>query len=867
MRTFRLLCPLALALVPLFAFGQEAPSIFTFQEFGPGGVPKGWSDNSKGWADVDVTYGADRIGEEEQVARITIGTARKGRAQMIGPALSLEKGRVYTVNFRAKTTPGGTIDLGIREQVAPFHNYAARHLFTGTPDWQTQVVTFTAAESMPADHLVLGFAPQATYWIENIQVSSETAEQAAAQKAAAAPTGDVLPNGDFRVGTYGWSTSAAVDRKTQYPLYTGRNYALDPPDFVVTTAGRAPIGRMTLSQFNSSLCSDMSTMQGGAAFNCIARVRRSEGRGPVTLHVISPLGKSGFSIDGDVGTDWTELHLVGNVPLVSDIQMRCELVAKGPGTLEVSSVRLVQTPGAIPDDRRTAFGAEPDRPMTAYQVGETPVITLRAAGGDPAARAVDWTLSDSLGQQLRTGHASMTSTSTRLPLDGLPVGWYQFRWHAPWAQNRMTDVVNMSVVPPIGRQDGDASPWGIHVEGSSIGVKKMQLLGVHWLRINNPLWTKWTAVEPEKDKWIFPDESVDLFTKAGLGIVGDLDRTPLWASSNPADDRPTSDYMGSKSYLPANWSDWETYVRRMVSRYKGQIKYWEIWNEPDIVFLTPPAGETNEQAYLQLLEHAVPIIKKENPDALVLGSPAYILHKRANPQGYQPDFTDRLIDDGGMKWLDVVGVHTYFARNERLFDDPPRLAKLDTIRAAMKAAGKKPVLWESEWGIVGFTLPCNDVRLPTGNQMTGDEVAREIVAWNVAQLAAGLEKLFPYDAEDNFYLPFQVTKYYFDYRQPRPVFTAYAILTKVLDGLRYDADDSQVQESGRVIAFKGPAGEVRVAYAQLGKSFTLPLPAGTVAVDYMGREVAATGGQLEVKEGPIYFAASDRFAFLHAAAK
>lgn len=75
-------------------------------------------------------------------------------------------------------------------------------------------------------------------------------------------------------------------------------------------------------------------------------------------------------------------------------------------------------------------------------------------------------------------------------------------------------------------------------------------------------------------------------------ILYDLARTPTWASSNPNDSScsyttdggdgqcdPPSDLNSDGSGEDAIWIGWVTSV---VSRYKGQIKYYEIWNEWNI---------------------------------------------------------------------------------------------------------------------------------------------------------------------------------------------------------------------------------------------------------------------------------------------
>lgn len=836
----------------LFAAQPENIRTFTFQEFEPDGVPKGWQDDTA-WADVDKTFAADRISEEQQVAKITLERVRAGRMQMRGPEVLLKGGRVYTLRIRMKAEPAQTVDMGLREMKPPFKAWAGRSSLKVTPAWQTFSFSFDVPNLVDHDGLILSFSEPGTLWLDSIQIQEETRKEFAARSQSEMKAGNLLDNGDFRLGNFGWDTYASVDRQKQYPLHTGKQYSLEPPLFEVKSAEGIPHGRLTLTPWRSVLLSNMANLKIGAPFEAITNVRRTMGSGPVQFKLFSPAMEKTPSASKSVGTEWEEIKITGSVPY--DLQMRCEIAAQGSDkdgdALEIAWVTLQQKPSDKPTT--PVFGVEPDREMSAYVYGETPVLSLLAAGLAEGSQSVKWKLVDSKNHPVKEGEWKVSEGSQSFKFANLAVGWYQLQWQAPWAENSPHQAVNIAVVPDTNRTAGDASRWGIHVEGGDLGVRKMQLLGAHWLRLNNPLWTKWTAVQPTKDTWVFPDEFVEKFVKAGLGIVGNLDRTPMWASRDPKNDASGSDYMGWKADLPNDWAAWEEYVRQMTRRYRDTIHYWEIWNEPDIQFLNPPEGVTNAQAYLQLLEHSAPIIKEENPAAQIIASPAYILKKRSNPNGYQADFTQRLLESGAIKFIDIVGIHYYLQPGERLFDHSDRFTeKLDFIRHAFKEAGKKPVLWNSEWGIINFTLTTNGVELPSNNGLGADQSAQELVAWSAAQLAAGIEKLFWYDGQDNFYYHYHVTKSFFDQRQPKPTFVAYAVLTKVLDGANFVAEEESDGKT-RVLSFAAGEENIRVAYAAPGESGQIALKDGEVAIDYLGRELPADSDHaISLYGGPVY---------------
>ena len=87
----------------------------------------------------------------------------------------------------------------------------------------------------------------------------------------------------------------------------------------------------------------------------------------------------------------------------------------------------------------------------------------------------------------------------------------------------------------------------------------------------------WRTVEPEKGKWVFAeaDKAVAAHEKYGIDILGLLAAAPDWATGEPKLEAWPGKLPGR-----AHFADWGNYVETLVRRYKGRIKYWEVWNEP-----------------------------------------------------------------------------------------------------------------------------------------------------------------------------------------------------------------------------------------------------------------------------------------------
>lgn len=133
-------------------------------------------------------------------------------------------------------------------------------------------------------------------------------------------------------------------------------------------------------------------------------------------------------------------------------------------------------------------------------------------------------------------------------------------------------------------------------------------------------------------------------------------RTPQWASARP--DETSESPGGGSSYGPGQAAEpksdqiWQDWVRTVATRYKGKIRFWEIWNEPDIVGFY--SGTPDK--LLDLTRQAHAILKQVDPNNKVL-SPAF-----ADSGG--PAYLDYFLANGGGKSCDIISYHFYIDRPE-----------------------------------------------------------------------------------------------------------------------------------------------------------------------------------------------------------
>ncbi|HEY1220540.1 MAG: carbohydrate binding domain-containing protein [Bryobacteraceae bacterium] len=156
--------------------------------------------------------------------------------------------------------------------------------------------------------------------------------------------------------------------------------------------------------------------------------------------------------------------------------------------------------------------------------------------------------------------------------------------------------------------------------------------------------TAWTSLEPQQGVWNW--QPLDIWVAAAeqhgvQDILLTLGQTPPWASSNPDD----VNYVGAGA--PASPTDnqyWRDYITAVAQRYKGRIRYYEIWNEPnDPTYYTGSVAELAE-----LTAEAYGIIKSVDPGNTVL-----------SPAPYMPGYLDQLLQAGIAQNVDMIAYHYY----------------------------------------------------------------------------------------------------------------------------------------------------------------------------------------------------------------
>jgi hypothetical protein len=247
----------------------------------------------------------------------------------------------------------------------------------------------------------------------------------------------------------------------------------------------------------------------------------------------------------------------------------------------------------------------------------------------------------------------------------------------------------------------------------------------------------WRSIQPERNTFDF--SRLDVWTRMseikGIELTYVFYATPPWASARPTE--AGANGLGSAA-VPANIDDWRKYIRAVVTRYKGRIKYYEIWNEPNWKNFY-----TGTWTQLAALVHEAAIIIKEGDPAAQI-----ILPGLASEHGLT--VIDDFLRTGVGRDIDIVGYHFYTGHRppEVLFD------MVNKLRTSLAKVGldKKPV-WNTEFGWLvegqGRTINAAAAGFSRADPVYSDEVAASFVVRSFAILSSmGIERSYFY-AWDN----------------------------------------------------------------------------------------------------------------------
>ncbi len=222
--------------------------------------------------------------------------------------------------------------------------------------------------------------------------------------------------------------------------------------------------------------------------------------------------------------------------------------------------------------------------------------------------------------------------------------------------------------------------FGLHIHRADVGTT--------WPNIPFGSWRLWDAyvgwqqLEPKRGQWDFSrlDKYVAMAALTKVDLLLPLAMTPQWASARPAE---ASGYSSGNAAEPRAIDDWRNYVEMVGTRYRGKIKLFEIWNEPN----AKDHYTGNVEKLVELTCEAHRILKGIDPGIRIV-SPAVV-------GATQVQYLDKFLSLGGKNCIDVVGYHFYVPK----LRPEAMVPVMRDVREVMRRNGlqDKP-LWNTETG-------------------------------------------------------------------------------------------------------------------------------------------------------------------------
>lgn len=224
--------------------------------------------------------------------------------------------------------------------------------------------------------------------------------------------------------------------------------------------------------------------------------------------------------------------------------------------------------------------------------------------------------------------------------------------------------------------------FGIHVHRSDRGTAWPDIPFGSWR-----LWdanVTWADLEPSRGAWDFHrlDRYVAMAQITHTEILLPLGMPPRWASARRDE---SSAYGPGRAAPPADPNAWRSYVETLARRYRGKVRYFEMWNEVNLTnFYT---GSIEQLVELQRIAYSV--LKGVDPknqlvSASFTGNTVAEITKFSN-----------YLRKGGADVADILSYHLYSPKVHPEAVVPLVAALRDRIRAA--GAEGKPI-WDTESG-------------------------------------------------------------------------------------------------------------------------------------------------------------------------
>jgi hypothetical protein len=226
----------------------------------------------------------------------------------------------------------------------------------------------------------------------------------------------------------------------------------------------------------------------------------------------------------------------------------------------------------------------------------------------------------------------------------------------------VTDTADLTPMPHV-----SGNPYGINVfleqeveeakvrrsldmvRDAGFGWIKQQLV---WGEVEVPIKGQFVDQATGGASWRKYDRIVDMARERGLGVVLRIDTSPAWA-------RPGRDKLETP---PDRIEDYGDFVAQVAEHYRGRVRYYQIWNEPNIPFEW--GGEPPDAAaYTQLLRVASRRIHEVDSEAAVISAAMAPTTEFSEYGINELRYLQAMYDAGARGAFDILGANAYGLRS------------------------------------------------------------------------------------------------------------------------------------------------------------------------------------------------------------
>ena len=394
----------------------------------------------------------------------------------------------------------------------------------------------------------------------------------------------------------------------------------------------------------------------------------------------------------------------------------------------------------------------------------------------------------------------------------------------------VSDDAAAAPVPAAARADvkplNNAGPWGIAsgAEWSGDYPKFNPMLrdaGVRWLRY----FPEWQTIQPRQGAWNWEpaDRMAVNARENGIQLTGLFCYFAPWASADG----------GTRRGPVKDMQYWRDYVRACVSRYKNDIRHWEVWNEFNGSFYQ---GIDKPREYADLTVAAYEEAKKADPNAMIGMSVA----------NFDVGFLDAAVKAGAADHFDFVCVHPYENAGALMAGgESGYLSLAGSLRRMLKANNQREdiPLWITE---VGYQAP-----------VAPDAVADAAQAENLAKvyvlsMAQGFERVCWFEARGPAYGHGTDHGIIRQDWTPRPAYTALQTLTRTLGDNPAYAGWLKIDKDGYGFVFENAGKSALVAWMPPEGAAEVKFDGAVRILDLAGRATdLAAGASFKLTRMPV----------------